>query len=557
MKIKVLQGLNLQNSQTTVVAEMKSVKPDLIDFFKEMHPIFMKDYEILDGKTLKVKTNLPSLWKNQTFLQPVEEYSMGTIDIDKAKEQMLEVASAQIYSMSTIPILQAAHKMGYETIQAFLNKGILPKNRLNRHYIIGIGKEAAQCVSASTTGDSSFSIKTQRDKIRSNQFIEGMDLPIAPWTQVESREEIPEACETVGFPLVIKPVGLTAGHGVYVGLDTVKEMEEAWDKIQEYYANMEFPKSGWQKKILIQRKVEGQDYRVLVVNGKVEIATHRIPARVTGDGKHTIQELIEIENKDPRRNISLPTHVMKYIVIDDDLIDIVRKNGHELDDVPEKDEIVYVRKVASMSQGGITADVTDKMNPQSKLICESIAKSIHANVLGVDLLVKDISKPLTLDNGSILEMNTMPEIYLNAFPIIGKQYPDIGEKILAGAMDPTIHTNRVVAVGKIDRKTLEEKTQELFDNQEKIGLMYEKTIFINGYEINCGISIESAVLSLKKNRSLDTIVLHYNSVQEIEDNGFGFNNIDVLIVTKEESEQIKNTTDKYSAEKKIRKVVIL
>ncbi len=534
MKIYVLQGINLKNPITTVVAEMEKCEPDLPEFFKDIHRVFMLDYKIVDGpkskQTLEIQTHLPNFWKFPEIMQAIEDHATGKTTLEDAKKSMLEIANHMVKSMSTIPILQAAHQMGYETIQFYMNQGFIRTSKLlNRYYCIGIGKESAVTVSAASSGDSYLAKKTQQDKWLTNMFIEELDLPIAPWRFVETKAEIPAMAKEVGdFPMVMKPVGLTGGHAVFTGLNSVKELEEAWDKIKDHMASKPHLREK-QGNIIIQKQVSGKDYRVLVINGKVEIATHRIPARVEGDGKHTIRELIEIENENPARDKSLPTHTLKPIVIDEELEKVVKENGYSLDDTPPNGEIVQVRNVASMSQGGITADVTDKLNPQIRFICESMAKSIHANVLGIDVLVEDITKPLTPENGSILEMNTMPEAYLNTHPVIGKQYPDTGKKILAGLIDPEVHTNRVVLIGDISKTERESIIQRNLDAPGRIGTYCEGRIFVDGHEINSDIETESAVLSLKKNRSLDTIVLHYREFNEVEQNGLGFNEIDLLV----------------------------
>ncbi|MEA3357094.1 MAG: hypothetical protein U9Q67_01550 [Patescibacteria group bacterium] len=537
---------------------MKKVKPDLLQFFKDLHPIFIKDYKIINDQTLEVQTNLPNLWKNINFLQPIEDFSTDIESFENAQKKMLEIANIMVKSMSTIPILHAAHEMGYETTQLFMNRGINTASKLlNRYYSIGIGKEACVTVSAASSGDAYLSQKTQKDKWLTNTFIQGIDLPIAKWALVKSKDQLDSLAQEIGLPLVMKPVGLTGGHAVFVGLKTVQELKETYDKIHKYFDEMERPKAEWQKKIIVQALVHGDDYRVLVINGKVEIATHRIPARVIGDGKNTVRKLIEIENRNPQRNVMLPTHTLKQIVIDDELEKVVKEQELSLDSVPGKDKIVQVRKVASMSQGGITADVTDKIHPQIQLICESIASTIHANVLGVDVLCENISKPLTPDNGCIIEMNTMPETYLNTYPVIGKQYPDAGKKILAGLLKPKVHTNRVVAIGNIDSEVLEEQINQHLESPGKIGGYYDGKIMINRYEINSNLSTESAVLSLKKNRSLDTILLHYKDTDEVEKNGVGFNEIDLLVVAAPSLAMLKAKIDLYKSKKLIRQVVTI
>lgn len=529
MNVTVLQGLNHINPVTTVIAEMEAVKPDLLDFFKQLHPVFMVDYTIRDGKVLEVETHIPYLWKNDRFLTAIEAFSTGRRELSAARTDMLDVVKLLINSMSTIPILSAAHKLGYETYP-FYSSGekLLEKNSLNRYYSIGIGKETTVTVSASSVGDSTLAFKTQRDKWFTNQFVEAMGLPIAPWEHVNVKEDLPKIAERMGFPLVIKPVGLTGGHAVFVGITSVEELEEAYDKIKAAVA--EKPSlSAWQGEIIVQKKVEGDDFRVLVINGKVEIATHRIPASVTGDGMHTIRELIEIENKNPARDTTLPTHTLKPIVIDEDLELVVQKNGHTLNDVLQDGEQVFVRRVASMSQGGITKDVTDEIHPQTKLICETIGASIFANVLGVDVLCKDISKPLTPDNGSILEMNTMPETYLNSFPVIGTQRPEIGEKIVQALIRDDVHTHTVVVIGTVTPETISEQIVHAFGQQAHTGIFHGGDIVIDGYMINTGLSTPSGLTSVKKNKKLSTIAFHVDTAKDIFRYGLGFNTIDLLI----------------------------
>src|SRR4030042_2583145 len=107
MNVKVLQGINLKNSVTTVVAEMEAVKPELLDFVKNLHPVFMVDYQIVEGKTLEVQTHLPNLWKKEDMLQPIEDFSTGKADFDSAKAQVLSIILLLVSSVATIPILKA------------------------------------------------------------------------------------------------------------------------------------------------------------------------------------------------------------------------------------------------------------------------------------------------------------------------------------------------------------------------------------------------------------------------------------------------------------------
>jgi D-alanine-D-alanine ligase-like ATP-grasp enzyme len=558
MDIRVLQGLNLKHPVTTVVAELEVVKPDLLDFFKELHPIFMVDYAIEDGKVLEVQTHIPYMWKNEECLKALEMHGTGKSTFEEARAQMLEVVRVQIRSMSTIPLLMAAHEKGYETFQYYINDGIPSSLRFNRVFSIGIGQEMETIYASASSKDSLNANKTQRDKAFTNQMIEMLGLPIAKWAVVDTKDDLADAAEEIGFPLVLKPAGLTGGQGVECGMGNLKELEDAWDRTHEYYEHgMNYPemKAKWQKKIIIQQMLKGEDYRILVVDGRFAVGTHRLQARVTGDGQHTIEELINEENKNPARDIKLPTHTLKPIVIDNDLKNVLSKQDLTIDYVPKKDEVIRVRDVASMSRGGITADVTDQVHPQIQRVCESLACTVKAHVLGVDVLCQDISKPLTLDNGGIIEMNTMPEMYLNIYPVIGRQYPEVPKMMIDGLMDDAEKTRTVVVLGNVPMEAAHLKIREELEDVENLGYLSDGTTYINEEKINTGFETDQAVLGFKRNRFLDTIALHYSTLDEIEENGLGFNEIDLMIADKGALAPIREKIDSYVKKGKIANLI--
>jgi cyanophycin synthetase len=532
MKVTVLQGVNLENLITTIKIECDSTPNTvLIDEVKSLHPLFLEEYKV-EGKTISIQSKLPHLWKE--IAVALNNYSIGEWSYDLTKTFIFQTAiKLQLLSMSTIPILHGAHELGYETTQYFIEEGFTPEGvlkKFNRYYAIGIGKEAETVISIASTMDSGIAKMVQRDKWLTNIMLERLKLPIAKWELIKSREDLKELHEKYEKPYVIKPVGLTGGHGVTTNINSLEQAEYAYDFAIKSIGTKENKK--WQRKIMIQNQVYGSDYRILVIDGKMEIATERIPAFVTGDGKSSIKQLIEETNKDPRRDIAVPTHILKPIVIDESLTNYLAEQNLNLEHIPNADEKVFVRKVASMSQGGITEDYTQKVNPQIKYIVESLARSLHAYALGVDVICKDISKPLTPENGSIIECNTMPESYLNAFPVIGKQYPNIGKIVVNGLVGKKPRTNKYVYIGNSEDKFntfISLNTSE----GEVYGVYRSGNIFINGELLNTNIQTWKAVEALKLNASLDTIILCYNSIEEVKNDGFGFDNIDLIVTEKE------------------------
>lgn len=558
MEIKTVQGLNLQSPTTQVV--ISDIKESdelfkLLNLIQGYHPIFIEEYK-LDSNGLTISSKLPALWREcaQTFYK----LSNSDISYDEAKTYVLDtVIKQKINSMSTIPILFKAHELGYETTLTISDEGIIPgvekgfSYTWNRYYTLGCGKGSHITCSISSTKDSVFGMKTQRDKWSTNKIIERMGLPIPKWDVISSHDDIDRIWDEYEKPLVIKPTGLTGGNGVSVGIDSKDKAYQAFDYANECIGSKE--RASWQRKIMIQEQVQGSedgsDYRLLVINGKFKVCTKRIPAFVTGDGKSNIKELIVTLNQDPRRNISDPSHTLKPIVFDQPLDSFLEKQGLTLESVPDKDQRIYVRGVASMSRGGITEDFTDKVSTEIKTIVESIASTMHVFALGADIMCKDISKPLTKENGAILEVNTMPESYLNFFPVIG----DIQEEALTYFVKELLdenHTQKIVTIGQCnqDIPTLLQSKLHI-DENKNIGVNRDEKILINNSELNSSIETWKAVEALKINGALDTIILQYRDLDEVREHGLGFDRIDHLYLTSD----IKNNKDAMKVFKKYKR----
>lgn len=532
MKIHVLQGLNNQNPGTTIIIELKeNIDTKIIDKIQGFHTVFMDNYK-LENKTLTVNSKLPHLWVE--IGKALQKLSTRDWSEDYTNKYILEtIIKKQVSSMSTIPLLHSAINKGLEITQLFLDENINDDSDLNRRYIIGCGAESQQICSFSSSKDTYLGFIIQRDKTLTNTILDRLGIQSPKWVEIKEKEDIKKYWNGFPKPVVIKPAGLTGGSGVTTKIETLEQAYKAFDIAHDAIHSKE-GRLKYQYKILMQEQIEGEDYRLLVINGRFQIATKRVPAYVTGDGKNSIEKLIEITNQDPRRDITNPTHTLKPIIIDEALTDYLKDQNITLEYVPKKEERVYVRKVASMSKGGTTEDFTDHVHPQIKDIVESMAKSIHVFGLGVDLYCKDISKPLTKENGAILEVNTMPEAYLNAFPTTGKQYNSIGDLFLEELLGD-VKTKRVVIIGKDYKQALTGLKLNLDLTYEKVGLYSNKKLFINEEVINDNVDTHIAFEHLKRNASLTTIAHHLTN-DEFKQYGNGFERIDLVIVDSNESE---------------------
>lgn len=531
--VQVLQGLNLDSSISTIKIKLEETEDTLklLELIRSFHPIFISEYKF-EKDQLILKSPATYLWRELSSI--LQKLSNKELTYEKAREYAVEtVIKERMSSMATIPILYHAYQQGYEVTPTVIEEERVTYTKTyNRHYTLGIGKQSQIIYSISSSKDSKIAKEIQKDKWSTNLMIQRMGLPLPQWQVIDNQTQLEEVWNKYEKPVVIKPVGLNGGHGVVTKIKTIEEAKKAFKFAQD--ACSKHIGKEWQNKIMIQEQVSGEDYRLLVINNHLEVATKRIPAFVVGDGKHTIEELIKITNTDPKRDITSPAHTLKPIDIDETLTSYLEDQNLKLSSIPKNQDKIYVRKVASMSQGGITEDFTDKVGPEIKAIVESIASSIHAFTLGVDVMCKDISKPLTKENGAILEVNTMPEAYLNVYPVIGQPREYVYEKFVKTLLEGN-KTKQIVVVGHSteDIPTLLRK-RSLFGSYIKqtdvVGEYKDGRILINGLEINKGLEKWKAIEGLKVNASIDAMIIHHRNIEDVEETGFGFNHIDLLIV---------------------------
>jgi D-alanine-D-alanine ligase-like ATP-grasp enzyme len=531
MEFQILQGANLKNDYTTVITTFDA-KP-LPDFFEELidlHEIYLRSYKITD-RTVEVQTKLPHVWKE--FYKALNEYFTEKVSKDETREKLYWLIRVHTGSMSGYPVFISAIKQGIELTPFYFAEGThrdYDQGTWDKMRVVGCGKESEMFKFILSSKESSEALRIQRDKTRTNQIVSRLQMPIAKWQIIDSEEHLREIFENYPTPVVIKPGGLTRGNGVVTNIYEIDHALRAYNYAKEKTDKYkDGPK--YTQKIIIQQQVEGEDYRLLMIGGKLAIATLRTPANVTGDGKSTLRELIEETNKDPRRDVKKPTHTLKPIKFDVMLDEFLTEQGLNLDTIPQKDEVVFVRKIASMSMGGMTEDATDKVHPQIKYMVESIAQSAKSFAFGIDVMCKDITKPLTVENGSFLEMNMKPEAFLNVYPTSGKQYPEIGDMFIDELLNDKPHTNKLVVIGGTKEDAMKRARKHV---GERIGMYSQNATYINDELMSEDTINWQAIEALKINNSLNTIVFHYPDTSEIEEIGLGFDTIDhVYLLGKE------------------------
>jgi len=227
---------------------------------------------------------------------------------------------------------------------------------------------------------------------------------------IQYLDELSAAIEEVGgFPIVIKPLDGNHGRGISIDVKTQQEAEEAYDLASA---------ASKTRSVIVERYYKGSDHRILVINGKVAAVAERIPAHVVGDGRSTIEELIEITNQDPNRGDG-HANVLTKITIDKTALNVLEKQGYELTSILPQGAIAYLRATANLSTGGIAVDRTDEIHPENVWIAQRVAKLIGLDIAGIDVVTDDIRKPLKEVDGVIVEVNAAPGFRMHVAPSRG------------------------------------------------------------------------------------------------------------------------------------------
>jgi cyanophycin synthetase len=285
----------------------------------------------------------------------------------------------------------------------------IPYIRLNDQSLVQLGYGVHQKrIQATTTANTNMiAVDIAGNKHATKKLLGDMGVPVPKGYRIREIEELEDALNGIGFPLVIKPLDGNHGKGASVGVKSVEEAQVAFEKAKEY--------SRW---VIVEQQLEGSDFRALVVNNRLIAVAERVPAHVIGDGKQTIEQLIEETNSDHRRGYG-HENVLTQIDINNQTLRCVHKAGYELDSVLPKGEMLHLKTTANISTGGTAIDRTDEVHPENVFLFERIARIIGLDVAGIDVIAPNVSEPLSVSGGGIIEVNAAPGFRMHLSPSEG------------------------------------------------------------------------------------------------------------------------------------------
>ncbi len=318
-------------------------------------------------------------------------------DLEKVIQELREIREDTRLGPSTSSIVEEAEKRG------------IPFIRLNRHSLVqlgyGINQQRVRATIAGTT--SSIAVDIAGDKEETKNLLGAAQVPVPYGKIVYGLEDLQEAIDSVGYPVVLKPVDGNHGKGATTNITNLEQAGKALEAAQQY-----------SRAVICEKFITGFDFRLLVINHKFVCAALRTPASVTGDGVHSIRWLVDETNKDPNRGYG-HEKVLTQIRIDAFSQKMLDEKGYTPDTVPAEGELVLLKPTANLSTGGTSTDVTDEVHPVNIFLAERIARIIGLDICGIDIMAPDLKTSLYENGGAVLEVNAAPGFRMHIQPSHG------------------------------------------------------------------------------------------------------------------------------------------
>ncbi len=170
--------------------------------------------------------------------------------------------------------------------------------------------------------------------------------------------------------------------------------------------------------VIVEEYIHGLEYRFLIINDEVAGILHRVPANVTGDGIHSIQELVKIKNSGSLRGEGYKKPLEK-IRLEEMELEFLKNQGKDINSIPGMDEKVFLRKNSNISTGGDSIDFTDAVREEYKEIAVRAVKAAGAKICGADIIIEDINAKPACNNYAVIELNFNPALHIHSFPYKG------------------------------------------------------------------------------------------------------------------------------------------
>ena len=312
----------------------------------------------------------------------------------------------------------------------------IPYQRLNQYSLVqfGHGRYQQRIQATITSKTPHIAVEISCDKEDTHNLLRDLGLPVPLQRLVYSERQALRAAHRIGFPVVIKPLDANHGRGVSINLIDGEQVSTAYGVARENARG---------SSVLVESFIEGMDHRMLVVNDELVAVAKRVPGHVVGDGKHSIAELVDIVNEDPRRGIG-HEKVLTRLELDHQARRLMKKAEVDEDTVLPEGEALYLRSTANLSTGGTAIDMTDVVHPDNREMAVRAVQAVGLDVGGVDFLTSDITKSFKEVGGAIVEVNAAPGFRMHVAPTEGESR-DVSGKVMDMLFPPSTPSRIPVA----------------------------------------------------------------------------------------------------------------
>jgi cyanophycin synthetase len=330
-------------------------------------------------------------------LRPDDAVPEG-FDFSIERDEFIRFSQRRALGPSTMSLVRAAEERK------------IPWIRLNEQSLIqfGHGRFQQRIQATVTSRTSHIAVELASDKEETNRILGNLGLPVPQQRLVQGVEDAVRAAERIGYPVVVKPYNANHGRGITIHVTTADDVRAAFQVAREH-----------SRSVIIESFISGDDHRMLVIDGALVAVSRRVPGHVVGDGIHTVAELVEEVNADPRRGIG-HEKVLTRLTFDHQALTMLERKGYSPDSVPEAGEQVFLRSTGNLSTGGTATDVTDVVHPDNLEMATRAVRAIGLDVGGVDFLTTDITQSYKEVGGAICEINAAPGFRMHMAPSEGR-----------------------------------------------------------------------------------------------------------------------------------------
>ncbi|OBS30807.1 cyanophycin synthetase [Tepidimonas fonticaldi] len=419
--------------------------------------------------------------------QVVVEYTVeevGRLAFDTALELLQAARDDQPYdtaaAIGRLKELDEDIRLGPSTgsiVDAAVARGI-PFRRLTTGSLVqfGWGSKQRRIQAAECDTTSAIAEAIAQDKELTKKLLHAAGVPVPLGRPVTDAEDAWRAAQALGGAVVVKPRDGNQGKGVTVNIQTREQVLAAYEVASHYGSE-----------VMVERYLPGIDFRLLVVGRKLVAAARRDPPLVVGDGVHTVRQLVDAVNADPRRGDGHATPLTR-IRLDDIAIDRLAQQGLTPDSVPPRGARVVLRNNANLSTGGTATDVTDEVHPLVAQRAVAAAMTVGLDVCGVDVVCRNVVEPLESQSGGIVEVNAAPGLRMHLSPSFGKGR-NVGQAIIDHMFAPGEDGRiPVIAVTGTNGKTTTVRlTSHLLEQRGwRVGFTDTNGVYVNGRQIDRG-----------------------------------------------------------------------